>query len=138
MKDPRSLIKLGNEDSEQIAVMAWAAKHRAVYPCLQWLHHIPNGGNRSAREGATFKAMGVKAGVSDLHLPFASRGFHGLMIEMKHSALGIPPHVKAKMISKEQQNYVDYLQANGYAAGVCYGYDEAVAAIAWYLEMKEW
>lgn len=138
MKDPRSLIKLGNEDSEQIAVMAWAAQKAKQYPCLEWLHHIPNGGNRSAREGANFKAMGVRSGISDLHLPYPSRGFHGLMIEMKHSAIGLSVITKAKMVSSEQQKYVDYLLANGYAAGICYGYDEAIAAIAWYLEMKEW
>jgi hypothetical protein len=45
--------------------------------CYLWFHnkypehrgllfHCPNGGNRNAREGAKFKAMGVWSGVADL------------------------------------------------------------------------
>lgn len=145
MKDPRSLIKPGNEDSEQIAVCAWAAKHVARYPCLRWLHHVPNGEQRgdgtargAAIAGGRLKAMGARKGIADLHLPFPSRGYHGLMLEMKHSAIGLSAKAKVAMVSKEQQDYVDWCLTNGYCAGICYGYDEAVAAIAWYLEMREW
>ena len=35
------------------------------YPKLLWFH-VPNGGRRSAAEGAKFKAMGVLAGVADI------------------------------------------------------------------------
>lgn len=67
--------------------------------CYQWFHnsfpalrgllfHIPNGGNRSMREGAKFKAMGVVAGIPDMMLCVpASNSIavlnHGLFIEMK-------------------------------------------------------
>jgi len=66
--------------------------------CYQWFHnthsalrgllfHIPNGGNRSMREGAKFKSIGVVAGIPDLMLCVPSFAHniqkHGLFIEMK-------------------------------------------------------
>lgn len=46
---------------------------RAV-PGLVWWH-TPNGGGRSKVEGAIFKSMGVRAGVSDLILLHAGKMF---------------------------------------------------------------
>lgn len=37
--------------------------------------HVPNGGKRQPREAALFKAMGVRAGVSDLILVHAGKIF---------------------------------------------------------------
>lgn len=133
MVNPASLAKPGNEDSHQIAVMAWAAQHRAQWPCLEWLHHIPNGGTRNKIEAGRLKAMGVRRGICDLHLPFPAKGYHGLVLEMKHDATGLSDKAKASMVSPEQNKYLDYLRANGYACGVCYGWLEAVAALEWYL-----
>lgn len=137
MKDPRSLIKLGNEDSHQIALGAWRAKMLPIYPELELLHHIPNGGSRNKIEAGKLKAMMAKAGVSDLFLPVARRGYHGLYIELKHDATGLNEHVKARMVADNQKEWLDKVSAQGYAAGVCYGYDEAVRAISWYLMMEE-
>ncbi|MCD8038886.1 MAG: hypothetical protein LUE96_07375 [Lachnospiraceae bacterium] len=52
-----------NEDTEQMRVMDWAANASVHYPELRWLHHIPNGGARNAREAVKLKRMGVKRGV---------------------------------------------------------------------------
>ena len=55
----------------------------------EWLYHIPNGGGRSAAEAGIFKAMGVRKGVFDLHLPIPVYypGWHdvraGLYFEVK-------------------------------------------------------
>lgn len=136
MKDPASLAKPGNEDSHQVAVMAWAASHTRERPCLRWLFHVPNGGSRSKIEGARFKAMGVKPGVSDLILLYPSRGFHGLCIEMKHDATGLSDVAKAKMVSQEQNQFLTWQAEAGYCCGVAYGYQEAIAALRWYLEME--
>ncbi len=50
---------------------------------LDWLYHIPNGGHRSMVEAKIFKAMGVKAGVSDLFLMVPTNQFAGLYLELK-------------------------------------------------------
>lgn len=55
------------------------SEDRLQQDCYCWFHnefrelrgllfHVPNGGNRSGREGAKFKAMGVFPGVSDFIL----------------------------------------------------------------------
>lgn len=67
------------------------ALHRAVAdhltlvlgPDVVWFHP-PNGGARSEREGAKFKAQGVKAGVADIVLVYQGRHYE---IELK-SATG--------------------------------------------------
>lgn len=112
------------EDEEQILVMNWARISEARYPELELLHHIPNGGKRGKREASVFKAMGVKAGVPDLFLPCARDGYHGMYIEMK--ALD-------GRVSKEQVDMCQALARQGYKCLVCYGADEAIAALKEYL-----
>ena len=59
-----------SEDTEQIAVIQWAQYNVNHHPELKWLHHCPNGGSRNRLEAVKLKQMGVKAGVSDLCLPY--------------------------------------------------------------------
>lgn len=59
-----------SEDTEQINVVSWANWNANRYPELRWLFHVPNGGSRNKQEAVKFKQMGVKAGVSDLCLPY--------------------------------------------------------------------
>lgn len=59
-----------SEDTEQINVVSWAGWNMNRYPKLKWLFHVPNGGSRNRAEAVKFKQMGVKAGVSDLQLPY--------------------------------------------------------------------
>ena len=59
-----------SEDTEQINVVSWANWNMNRYPELKWLHHVPNGGSRNKQEAVKLKQMGVKAGVSDLCLPY--------------------------------------------------------------------
>lgn len=73
-----------SEDTEQINVVSWADWNMKRYPELKWLFHVPNGGSRNRMEAVKFKQMGVKAGVSDLCLPYPKGIYHGLFIEMKY------------------------------------------------------
>lgn len=97
------------------------------YPELTMLFHIPNGGKRNAREAARFKRMGVKPGVPDLFLPVPRGRFHGLFIELKAS--------KGKL-SDYQKQWLQELESSGYAACVCFGFEEAQRDIIKYLEGK--
>lgn len=116
------------EDTEQEAVISWANWHMQQYPELKWLYHIPNGGKRSKAEAARFKMQGVKAGVSDLHLPTARGGYFGLYIEMKYG--------KNKP-TESQFEFMDDMRQQGYKTVVAYGAEEAITALQEYLQQPK-
>ena len=116
------------EDEEQITVFEWAELNLRQYPVLALMYHVPNGGKRSKSEAARFKAMGVKSGVSDICLPTARGGYHGLYIELK---------AKNGKPSEKQKDFIKNVRAEGYLAGICYGADEAIKIIEKYLNLTE-
>lgn len=70
------------EDDIQKSCLQW---FELTYPKLKKLiWHTPNGGFRSARAGARFKALGVRPGVPDLFIAIPNNGFGGLFVELKH------------------------------------------------------
>lgn len=87
------------------------------------IYAIPNGGKRNTREAANLKRQGVKAGVPDLCVPVARRGFHGLYIEMKYG------NNKA---TEKQKEWLEALNREGYLAKVCNGFDEAIELLNYY------
>jgi len=105
--------------------MEWALLSSGKYPELQLLHHIPNGGKRSASEAARFKATGVKPGVPDLCLPVPRGRYHGLYIEMK--AIG-------GTISEHQSIWLIELAKQGYYTVASFGADSAISTIEKYLK----
>lgn len=113
------------EDTEQIGVIDWANWNTGRFPELKLLFHVPNGGKRNAAEAARFKAMGVKAGVPDLCLPVPRGGYAGLYIEMKYG--------KNKTTEK-QEEWIHSLIEQGYLVKVCWGGQEATAALEEYLQ----
>ena len=117
-----------SEDTEQINVVSWANWNMNRYPELKWLHHVPNGGSRNKQEAVKLKQMGVKAGVSDLCLPYPKGLYYGLYIEMK------TPSGRA---SDAQRWWMMELTKQGYRAVVCHGYDAAVAELCWYLSLPK-
>lgn len=123
-----------SEHEEQCAVMEWAERNKGRWPELELLHHIPNGGKRDEATAELLKAAGVKSGVPDLSLPVARRQegkvLHGLYIELKKSDHSNPP-------SPEQRTWLGALRQQGYLAKVCYGSDEAIALLTWYLELEQ-
>ncbi len=113
------------EEAEQAAIFKWAEYEKRKYPELELLYHVPNGGKRDAKTAAILKRCGVKAGVPDLVLPVARCGYHGLYIELK---------VGKNRTSKNQDRWLENLNAQGYKAVVCYGFNETTNMILRYLE----
>lgn len=116
------------ETQEQIALLDWAAVMQGRYKELALLFHIPNEGKRSYRVGVELRLMGLKRGVPDLFLPVARGGYYGLFVEMK-SAKGKP--------TSEQRRWLQELQAQGYAAIVAHGWQQAAEYIEAYLKGKK-
>lgn len=113
------------EEQEQIVVFQWAAMSEGRFPMLKMMHHCPNGGGRSITEAVRFKAAGVKKGVPDIFLPWASGVYHGLFIELKRE--------KGGRLSREQADWLLALNEAGYKAVCCHGADEAIKTITEYL-----
>lgn len=115
------------EQQHQTYVIQWSQQPtiREKYPELAMLFHIAN--ERSDKvQASILKKMGVKKGVPDLCLPVPSGKYHGLFIEMK---------TDTGRASAEQLWWISHLEANGYAAAVCYGWNRAVEVLEWYLNL---
>lgn len=100
--------RLPSEHLEQREFVSWFRKRYAGVRIIA----IPNGGIRGAAAGARLKAEGVSAGVPDLYIPAWK-----LWIEMKRQ--------RDYTVSREQRDWIDYLQKIGDCAIVCRGFNEA-------------
>ena len=116
------------EDDHQAAVIAWARLNERKFPALRWLFHVPNGGKRNAREAARLQAQGVIAGVADLVLPYPSREYHGLFIELK---------AEGGKLSENQRAFLQAMVSRGYCAQVAVGSKAAIELIEWYLQIPK-
>lgn len=116
------------EHVEQVHLFQWAAWQSGKYPELDLMYAIPNGGYRNKKTAVELKAEGVKSGVSDIFLPVSRCGKHGLYIEMKRTEGG--------KLSKSQEKFIADVKDQGYAAIVCFGFEEAKEIILQYLNNK--
>lgn len=105
-------------------ILEFAQKHPEL---ANRLIHIPNGGFRTKTERWVMSATGVRKGVPDLLLPVARKGFHSLWIEFKASA----PH--SAPVTKDQQEWLDFLNKEGHSAHLAEGWPEAMTIIDQYL-----
>lgn len=93
----------------------------------EFFAHVPNGGARTAVEGAILKSQGVRAGHPDYILDLARGGYHGLRLELK-APDGDPP-------TAAQAAYLDRLREQGYYGCVARGWIEASQVIDWYIKL---
>ena len=114
---------MASEAAEQSALMQWCAWQRDARYRL--LFAIPNGERRDKLTAARLKAQGVRSGVPDLCLPVAAGCWHGLFIELKRADGG--------RVAPEQVQWLAALDAQGYLAVVCRGFDEARLVLSFYL-----
>lgn len=117
-----------HEETEGVNFM----KRIAVQPpqvrdIMQRIYHPANGGRRSARESALFKAQGVRPFVPDYHLPLARGEFHGLFIELK-AVDGV--------LEKGQRAELERLVADGYCACCAWTAEAAYKALEGYLKLQ--
>lgn len=119
---------MGSEHEEQAALFQWARLQEVRWPCLRYMFAIPNGGQRATSTAMRLKAEGVKPGVPDIFLPSRRGGWAGLWLEMK---------VGSNKPTELQREYLTALAQAGYKTAVCYGADEAIAAIESYMSGDE-
>ena len=97
-----------SEHLEQVRLVSW---FRRQYPSVR-IFAIPNGGGRSASQGASLKAEGVQAGIPDLFVPEWS-----LWVEMKRKTGGV--------VSPIQRDWIEYLEGIGHRVIVGRGFEDA-------------
>lgn len=117
---------LKSEDTEQILIMQWAEYQQSRYPELKWLYHCPNGGSRNKAEAKKLRQMGVKAGVSDLCLPYPKGIYIGLYIEMKYGK---------NNLQETQKEFLSAMMAAGHYVATCYTAQAAINIIKEYLSL---
>lgn len=119
------------EHNEQKALMYWAARMVAqeVMPELKRLFAIPNGHGVFVGTRVKMWKEGVKSGVPDMELPVRgagnAKGYTTLNIELKRRHGG--------EVSDDQEEWAEFLRAEGRAVFFCYGWDSAAWVILWYL-----
>ena len=115
-----------SESTEQMTLIDWCNINTCIYPELELIYHIPNEGKRSNYQGKKLKREGLKKGVPDLCLPVPRKNYHGLYIEMKYGN---------GRTSKEQREWINKLNEQGYKAVVCNGFEEAKETIEKYIKL---
>lgn len=123
-----------SEHDQQAFLFEWVSLSKNEVPELGLLYSIPNQIPHLSKMPKKYrfaiinymKREGMCKGIPDLHLPVASRGKHGLFIEMKYG--------KGKL-SDEQGQWLDDLDNQGYAVSVCYDWKEAAKDIIEYLDL---
>ena len=132
------MLANGSEDGEQMAVFAWAAMNVAKYPVLEWLHSIPNGGQRHIATATKLVATGSRSGVWDIFLPCPiqtewAKQYAGLYIEMKIEKYR---NHKNGGLTDEQVKFSEYAERMDYYCAVFYNLKEARDVIIKYLELR--
>lgn len=121
-------FNIPSEHDEQSALIDWTVLMQAKWPELKLFFHIPNEGKRSPAAALRLLSEGMKRGVPDNFLPVPRGGYHGLWIELKRT--------KNSSTTKEQKQWIEDLNAQGYLAVVCKGWEAAAKVIEEYLEGK--
>jgi hypothetical protein len=116
-----------HEFEMQCALMENVGYRRCKCPDLDLIYAIPNGEARTGFAGARLKLMGTRAGMPDLCLPVARKGYHALFIEMKYGK-GKPSLVQLERIDK--------LVNAGNLVMICYSVDEAWNCICSYMGIE--
>lgn len=119
-------MNIPTEAQEQKLLFDWAGYMIHRWPELALMHHCPNGGSRNAIEAHNLRLQGVKAGIPDIFLPCARKGFHGLYIELKRRQGG--------KVSYPQKRMLAALAEQGYRCEICHGADEAISVIQEYMD----
>jgi len=79
------------------------------------------------QEAVKLKRMGVKSGVSDIHLPFPHGKYHGLYIEMKYGK---------NTATQEQVEFMCDMKAAGHFVAVCHDAQSAISLIEQYINLS--
>jgi len=124
-----------NRTEEELhrACVRWADAQSGALPELDALFHPPNGGARTAKEGARMKKMGVKAGVPDLCLPIVRPAIWTSGKEVAAGALWIELKSESGRLRNTQKKWRARLMKHQHCYVVCRTLDAFQAAVTDYI-----
>lgn len=108
-----------------LPLMEVVRMHLDSIPTLRGLIHCPSEGRRTRAEAGILAAMGFVAGISDLLLLRARRGFHGMAMELKAPG-------ELKKLTPAQRGFLRAQHIEGWFVCAC---DDPVVAwklLRWY------
>lgn len=115
-------MSVREEDCIQKAIIEWLSyKHPKA---REVVIHIANQRATSPQQGYKLKQMGVRKGVSDLLIPIATGGYHGMFLEVK---------TIEGTLTKEQKAFIKRMDEEGYFAIAAYGLEHCMREIDAYL-----
>jgi hypothetical protein len=125
-------LSRNEEHYEQVAVIDWCFHNTYRYPELDLIFAVPNGamlggGKVGAMRMKYLKAEGLRPGVCDLMLPVPRGIYHGAFFEIK---------TLTGKVSENQEQFIKSVEELGYFAPVCWGADDAINNIQYYMEIK--
>lgn len=113
-----------SEFQEQCFLFKWALSATKTYPQLKYLHSSQNGMTTSVVHAVNAKRAGMKRGVPDISLPYNNGKFSSLFIEMKNGK---------NKLTKEQEDFFEFLGKQGFKCVVCYSAKDAIKEIIDYV-----
>lgn len=113
-------MSMKGEQVLQVIVFDWV-RHNNLDDVI---FHVANERACTPQHGAILKRMGVKSGVSDIIITRARKGYHGAFIELKTNIGRVSPN---------QRDFLAVMDAEGYFTAVCFGHEECIDMIKWYL-----
>ena len=127
----QALVDAEDESAAAIRFLGWVTVHETAYPQLRWLMHHESGGYRPFTTAVRLQREGQRPGFPDYALYWANgRGFVGWTCELKRADRTNHP-------TALQAEWLNHLRTQGWQCVVCYGADEAIAALKEYLEASE-
>lgn len=107
---------------DQCAIVEW---FDTQYPGYKQLLHFSGGGqNLGAQAGVRLRKMGYRPGTTDLHLLLRTKAYGALFIELK---------TESGVVTPPQRDMINLLNAEGYRAVVCRGFEEAKQELTAYV-----
>ena len=130
----KALIAVEDEKATASRFWEWVTDHESQYPQLLWLTHHESGGYRPDGVAARLKREGQRPGFPDYALYWANTVacdfFVGWAMELKRADHSNHP-------TDLQAQWLTHLAWEGWKCVVCYGADEAIAALKEYLEDED-
>jgi len=116
---------MNSEHEEQCIIFEWSKFMKGKYPQLNFMFSTLNGIRLTIGQAKKAKRSGNKKGISDICLPWNNGKYYGLWIELKASK-GKP--------TKEQKEFIEFMNDQGHYAAVVVGSKNAIKIIKQYLE----